>query len=279
MSTLALKILAILFMFIDHLGFAIGSSTFAAMNFSGGYYFCRAIGRLAFPIFAFLIANGFKHTKNLKKYILRLFAFAIISEVPFDLFVSGKVTLISLSGLLPDFRFDNVFFTLLLGLLFLCLHRYYTEKFDKYAWAASSVTLFVLCAFAGFITSDYGAVGVAWVALFGLFDIQNREKMPFLFMGAAVLAYWRIIARCILVAIYRLTAVNISTVPVLSYFFADSWNVMSFIQPFALVAFGFLLMYNGKSGMPENKCAKKAWQYAFYLFYPLHILILYLIFR
>lgn len=279
MSTLALKILAILFMFIDHLGFAIGSSAFAAVNFGGGYYFCRAVGRLAFPIFAFLIANGFKHTKNLKKYILRIFAFAIISEVPFDLFVSGKVTLVSWSGLLPDLHFNNVFFTLLLGLLFLCSHRYYTEKYKKFAWVASSVTLFVICAFAGFITSDYGAVGVAWVALFGLFDIQNREKMPFLFMGAAVLAYWRIISRCILVAVYRLVSISISHIPVLWYFFSNSWGVMAFIQPFALVAFGFFFMYNGKSGMPQNKNARKALQYAFYLFYPLHILILYFIFK
>jgi len=240
---------------------------------------CRSIGRLAFPIFAFLIANGFRHTKNLKKYVLRLLAFAIISEIPFDLFIEGKITLIRMSGILPDIKLDNVFFTLLLGLLFLCAHKYLKEKLGKYSTIASVASLLVFCCIAGFFTSDYGAVGVLWVALFGLFDIAERKYTPVVFAGAALLSYWRIASRSALVAIYRLTSVNISRIPGLWYFFSDSWGVMSFIQPFALVSFGLMLMYNGKSGMPENRTARKIMQYAFYLFYPLHILILYLIFK
>lgn len=279
MTTLTLKILAIVFMFIDHLGFAIGSVRFAEMNISDMYWVCRSIGRLALPIFAFLIANGFKHTKNVKKYMLRLLLFAMVSEIPFDLFVSNKITLFDTVGKIPNPIFDNVFFTLLIGLSFLCLNKWYKQRGFRFAKLLSVTTFVFLAAFAGFISTDYGALGVAWVALFGVLDVTETKKHPFLFMGCAVLAYWRIIARAVMVAVYRTTTINIAVIPGLSYFFAGNINTMALIQPVALLAFGFLLMYNGKSGMPQNKTARKILQYAFYLFYPLHILILYLIFR
>ncbi len=277
MSATVLKIIAILSMLIDHIGFACGYY-FSEIGFAGGYYLCRAIGRLALPIFAFLIANGFRHTRSITKYALRLFAFAIISEVPFDLFTSHKITIVDFSGRIPNLSLDNVFFTLLIGLLYLCFNKYATERFGKLAKVISAVALVGFCAFAGFVSADYGAVGVAWVALFGLLDIKESKNIPVLFMGAAVLSYWRIIAKCIVVGFYRLTMINIGKLPGIAYFLAGNITVMTWIQPFALVAFGAMLMYNGKSGLPENPVAKKIVQYGFYLFYPVHILLLYLIF-
>ena len=96
MSSFVLKIIAIISMFIDHVGYVVFGK-FSCFNY---------IGRIAFPIFAFQISEGYVHTKNLKKYFFRLFLFAIISQVPFMLFHS----LIS-----SDFSL-NIFFTLLLGL-------------------------------------------------------------------------------------------------------------------------------------------------------------------
>ena len=128
MSALSLKILAILFMFTDHLVFAMGRAFFENSDFMAMYYLCRALGRLAMPIFAFLIANGFKHTKNVTRYALRLLGFAIVSEIPFDIFANGKITFLNFSGFIPNPCFDNVFFTLLLGLLFLCARKYYLQK-------------------------------------------------------------------------------------------------------------------------------------------------------
>ena len=78
MSAFGLKIIAIITMIIDHLGYAI----------FGEFSFFNYIGRIAFPIFAFQISEGYIHTKNLKKYFLRLFLFAIISQIPFMLFHS-----------------------------------------------------------------------------------------------------------------------------------------------------------------------------------------------
>ena len=76
MSSFVLKMIAIISMFIDHIGYVI----------FGKFSYFNYIGRLAFPIFAFQISEGYIHTKNLKKYFLRLFLFAIISQIPFMLF-------------------------------------------------------------------------------------------------------------------------------------------------------------------------------------------------
>ena len=278
MSALIIKILAVAFMLVDHIGFAMGSYGFSELGWGAFYYLCRGVGRLALPLFAFLIANGFKHTKSVKKYALRLLAFALISEIPFDLFTKGKFDIIDPSGRIPNLSLDNVFFTLLFGLCFLWLNDTYKKRALKNAKILSLGTFVVLMVLAGFVSSDYGAVGVAWVALFGILDLGDRKKLPFAFFGAALLAYWRIIARCALVAVYRFTHIHIGKIPGLAYFFAGKLSVVAWLQPFALVALGFILMYNQKSGMPQNKIAKKALQYAFYAIYPLHLLIFALIF-
>lgn len=103
MSSFVLKIIAVFSMCFDHFGYL-----FSAGNFS----FCNLIGRFAFPIFAFQISEGYTHTRDLKKYFWRLFLFAIISQIPFNLFDYA-------------FGFDlslNIFFTLLLGLTAICAY-------------------------------------------------------------------------------------------------------------------------------------------------------------
>lgn len=103
MSSFVLKMIAVISMCFDHFGYL-----FSAGNFS----FCNLIGRLAFPIFAFQISEGYTHTRDLKKYFWRLFLFAVISQIPFNLFEYA-------------FGFDltlNIFFTLLLGLTAICAY-------------------------------------------------------------------------------------------------------------------------------------------------------------
>ena len=97
MTSFTLKIIALITMFIDHLGYAIFNK----------FSFFNYIGRVAFPIFAFQISEGFHYTKNVKKYFARLLLFAIFSQIPFMLFLSIFST---------NIYKLNVFFTLFLGL-------------------------------------------------------------------------------------------------------------------------------------------------------------------
>ena len=131
MSSFVLKIIAIITMFIDHLGYAI----------FGKFSYFNYIGRLSFPIFAFQISEGYIHTKNLKKYFLRLFLFALVSQIPFMLFHS----IIS-----SDFSL-NIFFTLFLGLLSIYI---YDECKYKFLGIIASVLLALI---AQFSHCDYGA--------------------------------------------------------------------------------------------------------------------------
>ena len=104
----SLKILAMILMLLDHLWATIVP----------GNQWMTNIGRMAFPIFAFLIVEGFIHTSNFKKYLKRLFIFALISEIPFNLIYTG-------SWIFPFHQ--NVLFTLLLGLL--CINE--IDKMNK----------------------------------------------------------------------------------------------------------------------------------------------------
>ena len=123
-----LKIIAIVTMLIDHIGASVlgrllqthGINELNVADISAltqwmsdnsvlfwSYTIMRMIGRVAFPIFCFLLIQGFLHTHDVKKYAARLFAFALISELPFDLAFKGKI----------DFSYQNVFFTLFIGLM------------------------------------------------------------------------------------------------------------------------------------------------------------------
>ena len=117
MSAFVLKIIALISMACDHTSYLI----------YGKFSFLNYIGRLAFPIFAFQISEGYIHTNNLKKYFMRLFLFALISQIPFSLFRSSYISGFGL----------NIFFTLFLGLgaikIFDVFYKLeYKEKFMHY---------------------------------------------------------------------------------------------------------------------------------------------------
>ena len=97
-----LKIIALVTMLIDHIGAIIipflqgyteNMTTFIALE--GMMVIMRLVGRISFPIFAFLVVNGFYHTRNRKKYLLRLSIFALISEPFFDIAISGPHSFIA----------------------------------------------------------------------------------------------------------------------------------------------------------------------------------------
>lgn len=259
MSYFMLKCLALLLMLLDHIGFFLGISGL------------RIIGRLSFPIFAFLISNGLRHTKSPVKYGLRLLIFAIISEIPYDLFVFDKFT--------PK-TFDNIFFTLFLGLSFLIILKQLQMRFKakrSLVFVLSFLALSVICIIAALISCDYGYIGVLTVIIFGLFEPESRFYKPFVLFGLLFLSGWSLWSYLIYTGfnnigfdLYRIPAANIlfsNTLP-------SKWNYSQFLRMLAVIP---IFLYNGKSGQPKNELVRKSLKYGFYLFYPLHILIIYFI--
>lgn len=139
--------LALILMLIDHTG---------RVLFPGQTWMV-CLGRLAFPIFAFQTAEGYRHTHDFRRYCLRLAVFALISEIPFDLMVFGEF-------IYPGHQ--NVMFTLLLGLIACRLYD------SRNGWAA----LLVIPA-AALLQTDYGAVGVMTVLLFHGFREQKLTQL------------------------------------------------------------------------------------------------------
>lgn len=140
----------------------------------------RSIGRLAFPIFCFLLVEGFLHTKNVGKYARNLAIFAIISEVPFDLAFTGN---------LFDMRLQNVFFTLLIGLIVIYMISYFTKKLEYNRSAVGVCT--VVIAMIGMLTAnllivDYSSYGVLTIVIMYLF---RRSRLAQGLGGCAVLTF------------------------------------------------------------------------------------------
>ena len=209
-SAFDLKCIAVFSMLIDHIG---------AFLFPSEVWM-RYVGRLAFPIFGFLIVEGFFHTRDLKKYMSRLFVFALISEIPYDLVRYDSPVYMDQ---------QNIFFTRLLALI--CM--YALHMMQDHIWLAGSVLLAVAVLTHYVIKPDYGIEGIAMILCFYIFRNWRIEQ----FISVA--------------------AINLCC-------FGKIQNAGAL----ALVPIWF---YNGKKG-PSAK-------YLFYFFYPVHLLVLYLIRR
>ena len=179
-----LKWIAIITMFLDHIGAAlleigllpqIANAVLAgnAFNFLPTDYHTwynldlvlRYIGRLAFPLFCFLLIEGFLHTKNVKKYMLRLGLFALISEVPFDLTFNNSVL---------ELTSQNVFFTLFIGLAVLYGLQYFEETLPSHMAPLRYLVAITGMMAAYFLQTDYDAFGVLLIVL--LYELRNSRK-------------------------------------------------------------------------------------------------------
>lgn len=141
LNNFTLKMIAIISMVIDHVG----------LIFFPAIPAFRAVGRIAFPIFCFLIVEGFYHTRSHLNYLIRLTLFAILSEIPFDL---------AFRNTMFDWEHQNVFFTLALGLLAIfCLEEMNTTK--KFA-----IPLILIWGTAIVLRCDYGIGGVLLICIF-----------------------------------------------------------------------------------------------------------------
>lgn len=170
-----LKLIAIFTMLIDHIGAAIFETTLIPQAYNTANYqiymnidsVLRFIGRLGFPIFCFLIVEGFLHTRSVKKYALRLAVFAIISEVPFDLAFFHKALY---------WGYQSVYLTLLIGLLVIAgVKHFENQKYMQVMIAVFGIVLAFL------LRTDYYGFGVLLILL--LYIFRNNGELKVLSSG------------------------------------------------------------------------------------------------
>ena len=228
MSAWCIRLLAIIFMLIDHIG--------VAWPTLPCYIVLRLLGRVSFPLFAFLIANGYRHTKNVFAYLLRLGILAVISEACFDLFQHNVLFYL---------REQNVFFTLFLGLLALFLLDHFRTMGRPQA-ALGMILALSLALLAEFAATDYGFFGVVLILCYGIFFTS-----PLGLGFTTVLFALRLLLNA-----------------------PASWE-WPLLTLGALGALFPILLYNGKKGFsPQSPRLAKILQMGIYLFYPLHLLFL-----
>ena len=170
MTNFQIKLIAIITMLTDHIGAMFMTMSFADLTALGisldFLWFLRQVGRIAFPVFAYLIAEGCMKTSDIKAYVLRLGLFALISQLPFTMFLRV--------GLFDNF---NIFVTLTLGAL-----AVFTIQKTKY-WV---ISVFALGFFAEFINADYGSFGV-WI-IAGIYLIKAKSlPMPKIWESGAII--------------------------------------------------------------------------------------------
>ena len=226
MTAFSLKLIAMLAMLTDHVG----------MVLFPDQIWLRCVGRLAFPIFAFQIAEGYQKTHDKTKYALRLFLFALLSEIPFDLMISGQ----------PFFwGKQNVLWTFLLGLFIIHItseiHAHMREPIVR----LTAIFCAALLSFsaAQLLHSDYGGLGVLMVFLF--YVLRNRDR------GIQTLF--------ILTVNYLIGGAGISI-----------WGAEFPMQLLGTAAMLPICLYKGEHG-PHGK----VWTWFCYAFYPLHLIILF----
>lgn len=204
-NSFQLKCVAIVTMLIDHVG----------AIFFPEYLIFRYIGRIAFPIFCFLLVEGFFHTRDIRKYMFRLGVFALISEIPYDL---------AFRGVALEFEKQNVFFTLFIGVALM----YALEQCSE--WPVKIVEVLLAMWFAVLLCTDYSFKGILLISIYYFF-----RKYKWLKLGLG--AVW-----CLL------------------------WGE---IQRYSILASFLLAAYNGEKGY--------SFKYFFYVFYPLHLFVLFVI--
>ncbi|MDF2608678.1 MAG: putative rane protein [Lachnospiraceae bacterium] len=250
MNGLALKLIAIITMLIDHT-----TAVLVSYETSPNLYLLgRTIGRLAFPIFCFLLVEGLLHTKDVRKYLLRLALFAILSEVPFDLaFFHSNYYL----------QHQNIFFTLLIGLSVIFIMRKLeaarnaeetTYPFQVFSIILEVIIVFTGCVAAYLLKTDYSVFGVLQIVFFYVF---RKKKI--------ILLLFVIFVNQMLGVVFGLPASIEDIVNILMQVVTSIS-----IQSFATFAMILIFTYHGERGPKLNK-------YIFYAFYPVHLTILYLI--
>lgn len=161
-NTFTLKVIALLAMLCDHLGHALFPELIIL----------RIIGRISFPIFAYVLVEGFYYTRDVNKYMLRLGVIALLSEIPFDLMASQKIL---------EFGHQNVFFTLFLGILMLYLMSRMVNPLLQFAYAGIAMMA------AEFLKTDYRYFGILIILWF--YYWRSNKWVKYLGVAAIMLLF------------------------------------------------------------------------------------------
>lgn len=210
-----LKLIAICTMLIDHMGYTLFP----------GVMWLRCVGRVAFPIFCFLIAEGCVYTHDRKKYALRLLVFALLSEIPFNLMNSGMIW---------DPYDQNVLWTLLLGALVCWLMDWALKKCTPLSFVLTGAAMVAAYWLLEAFRTDYGGWGMLLVAAF-----YGVHRAP---SGAVV----KMIAQAFGLAFFSLGVMG-------GYLSIELWSLVS-LAP--------IWLYNGQRGF-SHKAVQYGF-YAFY---------------
>ena len=239
-TSFVLKIIAIISMLMDHTSAALYNAIPTEMNWL--YNTGRMIGRMAFPLFCFMIVEGYYHTRNKWRYLGSLIFLAVISELPFDAIFSN-------SDFKLNYNYQNVFFTLAIGLLTIILAGEISARVTN-IFLSGVLQLFmiqIMLFAAGMLKSDYGSLGLELILMIYYFEkipvLLKKDNLKFIFAATAVLAW---------------------------FIYFDSVRG-SIIESYGLPAVILIMLYNGKRG--DYKIPK----YVFYFFYPVHLIILYFV--
>ncbi len=236
-----LKYIAILAMVIDHIAYAFvptGTALSIVMHF---------IGRTTGPIMFFSAVEGYHHTSNIRKYILRLTIFTIISWFPFLYFRYGG----DFSNM--EFMRPNVIYTILLGVLSIHIRR--NTHIKNPAIKIFLILMLIICC----VPADWGCTGVMIIIVFDYF-YGNFKQQAF--------------AYCLIVLL-DMQVLAMLTQPFFGLFYDHVFYVDAEFYLYSIEQFGafipimLLTFYNGKHGA-KTKFSK----WFFYVFYPFHLLLL-----
>ena len=254
-----------------------------------GMTIMRMIGRLGFPIFCFLLVEGFQRSRNVRKYALRLGIFALISDIPFDLAITGRFF---------HWGYQNVYFTLLLGLLAMCGFAYFErcgQDAEKElpgvlrmfltvtgALAPAAFVVVWMAAPSGYESGRDLVVTVGVVCAVTVLALALYGGKKGLRHMQTVCADITVLAAMMFMAEYLRTdygGMGVLTIAVMYKFRKHKvaamlagcavLSLMSVSEVPAFLAAVPIALYNGKRGLKMK--------YFFYAFYPVHLLLLYIV--
>ncbi len=262
-SSLQLKNIAIFAMLIDHLAItflrelAIHSPINSFLFIT--YSVLRGFGRLTMPLMVFCLVEGFIYTRSLSKYLMRLFIFALISHFPYVFFNTGDWGL-HISEL-------KLFHTSIIANFFLALFALYVGMKTKLNILLKLLVIFILLVLSWFCDWSFYPIILAFVFYY-LHEHKILKSIAFIF----TIPFWTILHDWAKVVSYnsnlglpKMFTVSIDkTVEFFNTYYQYQLFFLGLLLPIP-----FFILYNGKPGKKS-----KAIKYFFYVFYPLHLLIL-----